>query len=272
MSPGCSCGVSVARTSASVANAVTIRLTGAVTCFASPPSRQRVRIDRLSFPTGTPMPSAGHSSMPTARTVSYSAASSPGSPQAAIQLQLSLTRASSSGAASRLVIASPTAMRPEAGASSTASGVRSPRLIASPRKPLKSARVTAQSATGTCHGPTIGSRLLRPPTVRSPIVIRKRLLATVGWRSTSNATFSSATSFRSSRGAVRSMRCTSRSIFGGLPSSTSIGIAIERSPPGPSSRISSFSAVATPTTANGQRSRSHIARKIGNASGATAIT
>ncbi len=32
------------------------------------------------------MPSAGHSSMPTACTASYSAASSPGSPQAAIQL------------------------------------------------------------------------------------------------------------------------------------------------------------------------------------------
>jgi hypothetical protein len=48
--------------------------------------------------------------------------------------------------------------------------------------------VIAQSATGTCHGPTIGSRHDRPPTVRSPIVIRKRLLATVGWRRTSNAT------------------------------------------------------------------------------------
>ena len=135
MSPGCSCGVSVPRTSASVTKAVTISETGAVTCFVSPASFHFVRMDKLSLPTGTLMPSAGHSSRPTAFTVSYSAASSPGSPQAAIQLQLSLTRGSSMGAASRLVIASPTAMRPEAGAFSAASGVRSPSAIASPRKP-----------------------------------------------------------------------------------------------------------------------------------------
>ena len=231
-----------------------------------------MRIDSESLPTGTLMPKAGHSSMPIAVTVSYRAASSPGSPQAAIQLQLSLTRSSSKGAASRFVIASPTAMRPEAGAFNAASGVRSPRLMASPRKPLKSASVTAQSATGTCQGPTIWSRLFRPPTVRSPIVIRKRLLATVGWRNTSNATFSSSTSVRSSSGDACSTRVTSRSIFGGLPNNTSIGIAIERSPPAPSSSTSSRSMVVTPTTANGQRSRSHIARKIGSASGDTAIT
>ena len=79
------------------------------------------------------MPSAGHSSMPTARTVSYSAASSPGWPHAAIQLAESLTsRELAIGAASRLVIASATAMRPDAGASISASGVRSPIAIASP--------------------------------------------------------------------------------------------------------------------------------------------
>ena len=136
VSPLWSCGVSVGRTSSSVANAETISDTGAVTCLVPSPSLQRVRIDRLSLPTGTLMPSAGHSSMPTVFTVSYNAASSPGSPHAAIQLQLSFTRSSSNGAASRFVIASPTAMRPDAGASMAASGVRSPRLIASPRKPL----------------------------------------------------------------------------------------------------------------------------------------
>jgi hypothetical protein len=93
-------------------------------------------MDRLSLPTGMLMPRAGHSSMPTALTVAYSAASSPGSPQAAIQLADSLTRGSSIGAASRLVMASATAMRPEAGALSAASGVRSPMLMASPAKPL----------------------------------------------------------------------------------------------------------------------------------------
>ena len=57
-----------------------------------------------------------------------------------------------------LVIASATAMRPDAGASISASGVRSPIAIASPAWPRKSISVTATSATGTCHGPTIGSR------------------------------------------------------------------------------------------------------------------
>ncbi len=129
-------------------------------------------------------------------------------------------------------------MRPEAGASSAARGVRSPMAMASPRKPTKSASVTAQSATGTCQGPTIGSRWLRPPTVRSPMVIRKRLLATVGWRSTSKATRSSVTPVRSSGGSRRGTRCTSRCIFGGLPSSTSIGMSMTRWPPGPSSSTS----------------------------------
>ena len=40
----------------------------------------------------------------------------------------------SNGAANKLVMASATAMRPEAGASSDASGVRSPMLMASPAK------------------------------------------------------------------------------------------------------------------------------------------
>ena len=276
LSTSCSCGVSVPRTSSSVAKAVTISDTGAVTCLidSAPlaPSAQRVRIDSESLPTGTPMPNAGHSSMATALTVSYSAASSPGSPQAAIQLQLSLTRSSVIGAASRLVMASATAMRPEAGASRLASGVRSPMAMASPRKPSKSASVTAQSATGSCHGPTIGSRWLKPPTVRSPMVMRKRLLATVGWRSTSKATCSSFTSVRSSAASRRGTRTTSRCIFGTLPSNTSIGMSMTRSPPGPSSSTSWRSALTTPTTAKGQRSRVAMAWKIGRLSLAIAST
>ena len=70
LSPLCSCGVRVPRTSSSVTKADTISDTGAVTWRACPPSLQRVRIDKLSLPTGTLMPKAGHSSMPTARTVS----------------------------------------------------------------------------------------------------------------------------------------------------------------------------------------------------------
>ena len=95
-----------------------------------------MRIDSESLPTGIDTPSAGHSSMPTAFTVAYSAASCPGSPQAAIQLADSLTRGSSIGAASKLVMASATAMRPDAAAFTAASGVRSPMLMASPPKPL----------------------------------------------------------------------------------------------------------------------------------------
>ena len=130
-----SCGVSVPRTSASVAKAVITKLTGETTFLASPLCCHWVRIDSESLPTGIDTFSAGHSSKPTALTVAYSAASSPGSPHAAIQLADSLTRGSSIGAASRLVIASATAMRPEAGALMAASGVRSPIAIASPAKP-----------------------------------------------------------------------------------------------------------------------------------------
>ena len=78
-------------------------------------------------------PIATQVSIATARTVSYSAASSPGCPAGAIQLAESFTSPRSRmPAAARLVIASPTAMRPDAGASMSASGVRSPMAIASP--------------------------------------------------------------------------------------------------------------------------------------------
>jgi hypothetical protein len=128
-----SCGVRVLRTSVTGAKPETISDTGETTALFSPSSFQVVRIDSESLPTGIEMPSAGHSSMPTALTVSNSAASWPGWPQAAIQLADSLmSEMSAIGAAAMLVIASPTAMRPEAAASITASGVRSPIAIASP--------------------------------------------------------------------------------------------------------------------------------------------
>ena len=59
------------------------------------------------------------------------------------------------GAARILVIASATAMRPDAGPSNSARGVRSPIAMASPRCVSSDTVVTAQSATGTCQGPTI---------------------------------------------------------------------------------------------------------------------
>ncbi len=109
---------------------------GAVTAFSSPlfASRHVVRIDIESLPTGIAIPSAGQNSIATASTVSKSAASSPGCPAAHIQLAESFTSPRCAiAAAAMLVIASPTAMRPEAGASMRASGVRSPIAIASPR-------------------------------------------------------------------------------------------------------------------------------------------
>ena len=54
-----------------------------------------------------------------------------------------------------LVIASAIAIRPEAGASISDKRGLSPIAIASPKYPTKELAVTAASATGTCHGPTI---------------------------------------------------------------------------------------------------------------------
>ena len=76
------------------------------------------------------------------------------------------------------------AMRPEAGPSIKANGVRSPMAMASPVVESKAVVVTAQLATGTCHGPTICSRATMPVIDRSPIVIKKPLPATVGKLST----------------------------------------------------------------------------------------
>ncbi len=84
-------GVKVRRTSATGAKAETMSETGATTLRGPLASRQSVLMDSESLPTGIAIPSAGHSSLPTAWTVSYIAASSPGSPQAAIQLADSRT-------------------------------------------------------------------------------------------------------------------------------------------------------------------------------------
>ncbi len=115
------------------AKPVTISDSGEVTLFSAPSSCHLVFIDMESLPTGMVMPSAGHSSMPTAFTVSYRRASSPGWPAAAIQLADSLmSEIFSMREAAMLVSVSPIAIRPEAAASSSASGVRSPIAMASP--------------------------------------------------------------------------------------------------------------------------------------------
>ena len=266
-------GVSVLRASATGANAETISEIGAVTALSTPLSFHVVRIDIESLPTGIDRPIATQVSIATARTVSYSAASSPGCPAGAIQFAESFTSPRARmPAAARLVIASPTAMRPEAGASISASGVRSPMAIASPAYPSKSISVTATSATGTCQGPTIGSREHSPPTVRSPMVTRNVLSATAGNCSTRNTASLTVIPVKSSGGNRRATCATLRVIFGALPRITSRGISTGLLPKCGSATTSRPSALPWPTTAMGQRSRAHRASNSGNDSGRIAST
>ena len=219
------------------------------------------------------IPSSGHKSIPTVLTVSNSAPSWPGSPAAAIQLAESrIFEILSIAAAAILVTASAIAIRPEAGAFSTARGVRSPIAIASPVSLAKPLNVTAASATGTCHGPTIWSRVTSPPTVLSPIVIRKDLLPTHGKRSTrcSDSRTSSIEISRSSP--LKTRRCTSRNMRGGLPNSTSNGISTGSCPNSSSVSLSCRTSVAWPSTANGHRSRRHMASKAASPPGSMAST
>ena len=127
-------GVVVLRTSCTAAKAEIINETGDTTRLDWSPSCHAVAIDKESLPTGMEIPKAGQSSIPIAFTDSYNLASSPGLPQAAIQLAESFTSSKRRmSVARRLVIASPTAILAAAGASITANGVRSPIDIASPR-------------------------------------------------------------------------------------------------------------------------------------------
>ena len=101
------------------------------------------------------MPNSRQSSELIAFTVSNKFASSPGCPAAAIQFAESLILPNSPMlAAAIFVIASPTAILPEAGALNAARGVLSPIAIASPVSLSKPLAVIAISLTGTCHGPT----------------------------------------------------------------------------------------------------------------------
>jgi hypothetical protein len=173
------------------------------------------------------MPSAGHSSMPTARTVSYSAASSPARRRRPSSWRDSLTRDSSIGAASRLVMASATAMRPEAGASSAASGVRSPMAMASPAKPGEVGQ--RDRAVGHRHLPGADHLVAVVQAAHRAVadgdqeaLAGHRRVAQHGDRHLLQLRRRSGPAARNSR----ATRCTSRCILGGLPSSTSIGMSI----------------------------------------------
>ena len=192
--------------------------------FAAPSWFQRVRIDSESLPTGTLMPSAGHSSMPTAFTVSYSAASSPGSPQAAIQLQLSLTRQfDRRGQQVGDGLAHRHAARP---ARQAASGVRSPMLMARRRNRRSRPASPRTSATGTCRGRPSGrgdqaAHGAVADGDEETLAGHGRVAQHVEARpSPANVVVSC------SGAAERATRLTSRCMRGGLPSSTSIGMSI----------------------------------------------
>ena len=132
--------------------------------------------------------------------------------------------------------------------------------------------MTATSATGICQGPTIWSRATCPETLRSPIVIRKFFAATPGSCSTRSTTSSSLSDEVSKGAALPARRVASIASFGGLPKSTSIGKATGDSPSVRSVTTISLAAVASPTMAQGQRSRAQIASKRARRAGSIAST
>ncbi len=107
--------------------------------------------------------------------------------------------------------------------------------------------------------------------MRSPIVIRNLLSATVGCASTrASSSFTGASSFSSACASGRDF--TSRCMRGGLPNSTSIGMSMGALPNCRSVSFSACSSVASPSTAKGARSRSQRASKRDRSSGAMAST
>ncbi len=152
-------------------------------------------------------------------------------------------------ALARLVMVSPMAIRPEAGASINARGVRSPIAITSPVVVSKVVVVTAQLPTGTCHGPTICSPATIPVIDRSPIVIKKLLLATAGRLKTRWAASARSTSCICNACNWGLLRVTSRCILGGLPNSTDIGKSTGLLAKWVSPKVKWCSSVASPTMA-----------------------
>ena len=132
--------------------------------------------------------------------------------------------------------------------------------------------VTATSATGTCQGPTNWSRAVYPPTVRSPMVMRNDLEPTLGSCNTRCAASSKSISLVSIASSGRVTRCTSRVMRGGLPSRMDISMSTGISGNKLSSTRKCKASVATPTTANGQRSRSQNCLNKSSCSGAIAST
>ena len=132
--------------------------------------------------------------------------------------------------------------------------------------------MTAQSATGTCHGPTIWSLATVPVTLRSPIVIKKLLLATVGCFNTRSIASLIEIPEKSNEVKADRMDCIFLCILGGLPNNTDIGKSIGLSPKCLSESTICLFVVDSPTMAYGHRSRWQIASNTAILSGLIAIT
>ena len=104
------------------------------------------------------------------------------------------------------------------------------------------------------------------------MVMRKVLSATPGRRRTRFAASFKSIFDVSNAGSVRVACFTSRNIFGGLPSNTDKSISTGLLPKWLSATVKWRSSVASPTTANGQRSRSQISANKAKFSLETAIT
>ncbi|KAH3684827.1 hypothetical protein WICPIJ_004180 [Wickerhamomyces pijperi] len=137
-------------------------------------------------------------------------------------------------AANKLIRDSATHNLAEAAAEIKAMVGFSPMAKASPVEMIESPKevaVTPTSATGTCHGPTIWSRSIKPVTVLSPMVIKKLLEPTAGkWRTRDKA-FSKLTASSCTCCNFKSSVLATLDIFGGLPNkmdiSRSIGVDLE---------------------------------------------
>mmetsp|Transcript_42293 Transcript_42293/g.108165 ORF Transcript_42293/g.108165 Transcript_42293/m.108165 type:complete len:401 (+) Transcript_42293:127-1329(+) len=158
-------------------------LPGAMT--VSPPAAAAML--RLSLPPSMAMPrSIIKSRMATA--LSYMSTPSVPSLAACIQLTLLLTSPRAVTLAHvRLVRASPTARRAMAAGSTSPLMGASPMEVARPTSSLWLCAMTAQLESGSSMGPTHCCCATRPVTLRSTLVVRKRLEQTAGCLSTTSS-------------------------------------------------------------------------------------
>jgi len=140
-----------------------------------------VRIDIESLPTGILTPSAGTGRAPPrarCRTARRPRPARPRPPSSCRELD---ERQGPDGAAARFVSASPTAIRPDAGASMTASGVRSPIAKRLPRVPIK--RQQRRRAIGDRHLPGSDALVARAEPADRAVADRdEERLVGHGWR------------------------------------------------------------------------------------------